>query len=124
MVPERIAGSARDLVVGDDEVSHILIFGVRLKVILLDVGSRESRGWEHREKPVDRGLNEMNAGRLERLEEAGREANRDDVLVPRLEPPTGSEAHRSRVGERFAVEIGEKRLAHLLVADQVGRIDI
>src|SRR6476469_8660243 len=101
MVPERIAGPAGDLVVRDDEVTHVLILGARLQIVLVDVRCGETGRGKHGEQPVDTGLDQVDARRLERLQEPGGKADRDDVLVPRLEPATRGEANGPRIGKRL-----------------------
>src|SRR5689334_17201060 len=108
MIPERVSAAPRHLVMGDDEVTHVLIFGARLEIIFVHVRRRETCGRKHRQKPVYAGLNQVDAGRLKRLEEARREADGDDVLVPRLEPASGPEPHRPGIGRGLAVEVREQ----------------
>ena len=108
MIPERLAAAPGDLIVSNDEVAYVFIFGARLEVVLVDVGRRNSVRRKHRQQPVDRRLDEVNAGRLERLEKARRQANRDDVLLPGFQPPTGPEPDGPRIGQRLSVEVGEK----------------
>ena len=105
MVPERIAGAPSDLVVRDDEVAHVLEFEPRLPIIFVDVGRGETGRREQRQQLVDAGLDQMDAGRFQRLEEAGRRPDRNDVLLPRLQAPARPEADRPRIGQRFTVEV-------------------
>ena len=56
-------------------------------------------------------LDEVDAGRFERLEEAAGEAQRDEFLFQACLRVPGGEAQRPRLGERLAVEVGQQRRA-------------
>src|SRR5207248_5836861 len=67
---------------------------------------------------------EMDTRRLERLEKAGGEAKRNDVLDPRLSAVTGRESKRPRIRQRRPVEIRQQRRSGLVVGDMGARVDI
>ena len=64
MIPEGIAGAPRDLVVCDDEVADIFKFEARLAVVFVDVRLRKTDRREHRQQPVNAGLDQVDAGRI------------------------------------------------------------
>ena len=108
----------------DDEVAHALPFEVGLAVEFVD---RRLVGRAVGEQPhePDRGrLDEMDAGRFQRLEEAGGKAERDAIPVPHLAPLAGREAEPVGVGELLAVEVGEQQLLGGIVVDMLARIDV
>src|SRR5258708_10505448 len=88
MVPERLTAPARHLVMGDDEVAHVLIFEARLAIIFIDVSLVETRRRKHREQAVNAGLDQMNAGRFERLAQTRRKTQSATLLFPHLWSPT------------------------------------
>ena len=51
---------------------------------------------EQGQQPGDRGLDQVNARGLQRLEETARQAESDAIAVPLFEPPAGPEADRPR----------------------------
>ena len=76
------------------------------------------------QQPVHRRLDQMDAGRFQRLDEARRQADRDDVADPGLAPPAGREPKRPRLGHRLAVEVGEQGRSRLVLADVARAIDV
>ena len=95
----------------------------RLAVEFVD---RRLVGRAVREQPhePDRGrLDEVDAGRFERLEEAGGKAERDAIAVPHLAPLAAGEAKPVGIGELLAVEVGEQQLLGGIVVDMLARID-
>src|SRR5690606_10662842 len=66
----------------------------------------------------------MDAGRLERLHETARQAERHAVLVPELLAVSGRETKESRLGERLAVQIREQRRGGLVVADELAAVHV
>ena len=72
----------------------------------------------------DRGrLDQVDAGRFQRLEEAGGKTERDAVAVPHLAPLAARETEPVGVRELLAVEVGEQQLLGRLVVDMLARID-
>ena len=86
---------------------------------------RESGRREQREQPVDAGLDQVDAGRFQRLEETRRQTDRDDVLLPGLRAavPARSEPGAGRPAASPS-RLASKVCGSFVVADQVGRIDV
>ena len=76
------------------------------------------------EQRRDRDLDQVDAGRFERLEESAREADGDAVAIPRLAAPAGREPQRPRIGQRLAVEPRQQLRGGLVVADEVAAVDV
>src|SRR5215213_7601156 len=66
----------------------------------------------------------MDAGRFKRFHEAGRKADRDRIMRPDVVALTGDEAERTRLVCGFAVQIGQKDVSRLVVADKAAAIDM
>jgi len=66
----------------------------------------------------------VNAGGLKRLQESGRKPQRQTVLVEDLRATPGGEFQETRLGERLAAEIVQKRRRGFVVADIFAAIDI
>src|SRR5205085_9456764 len=108
----------------DEEVADIDIFSCRLGIVavnldLIDV-SRRKQG----EQAGNTGLDEMDAGRFERLEKAARKAQRDDILHPSLFAVPGCEAKLLRFSERRAIEIAKQGRRRLILATTLGGCSI
>src|SRR5688572_16102139 len=57
----------------------------------------------------------MDACGFERLNEAARETDRDDVFVPGFQTSSGLETDQPRLEERLAFEVREQRLARFVL---------
>ena len=55
---------------------------LHLPVVFVALDRVEALVGEQREQPRDAGLDQVDAGRFQRLDEAARQAERDDVAVP------------------------------------------
>ena len=108
----------------DDEVADVLEQVLHLLVIFVALDRVEALVREERDQLGDAALDEMDAGRFERLDEAARQAHRDDVAVPGLLAAAGGEGEAARVRERLALEIVEQHPLRLVVADMRARIDV
>src|SRR5579863_3608313 len=103
----------------DQEVADALELELSLRVVGLLQNWIEIAARKEVHQPEDPRLGEEYGGRLERLEEAAGEPDRDDVLIPELLALAGREADRlARIGERLAIEPLEERGARLVVADE------
>src|SRR5207244_400466 len=76
------------------------------------------------DQPDRAALNQLNAGRFERLHESGGEPDRDAVLVPYLLSTAGVEAQQAGFGERLAVEARQQRFTSFIVTGDGARIDM
>src|SRR3546814_6061561 len=70
----------------------------------------------------DRHLDEIDAGRFQRFEEAARQPHRDAIMRPGLLALARLETQHARFGHRFAVEIGEQGCRRLVVRNIGARI--
>ncbi len=61
----------------DHEIADVLELVLRLRVIFVHFGGLEAAPGEQIERLGDAGLDQVDAGRLERLQEAARESERD-----------------------------------------------
>ena len=66
----------------DDEVADVLEHVLHLAVIFVALERVEAPVREQREQLGDAALDEVDAGRFERLDEPARQAQRNDVRVP------------------------------------------
>ena len=97
LLPQGSVGAAVQVVVHDDEVADAVEFGDHLAIIFLRIGGIEVAVGEQGRK-LDRGrLNEVDAGRFQRLQEAARQADGDAVPRPESLAPAGGEADRARL---------------------------
>src|SRR5262249_24406695 len=116
--------ASRRLVVQDDEVTHLVELVDLQTVVFLGVGRIERAIREDRSELRDTALDEMNARRLERLQEYPCEAERDQVLVTELATSARRKAQKARLGLRSAVEIREQCGCGLVVTDVAAAVDI
>ena len=82
------------MVVQDDEVAHVFHFGAADVVVEID----QRRGDAVERKQLDQAYHgadgEVDAGRLQRLDEAAGQAQRYHVLAPGLQPSAGTERYQ------------------------------
>src|SRR3546814_20337658 len=76
------------------------------------------------QQPGDAVLDQVDAGRFDRFEEARGESQRDDIAAPRPLPHPGPEAQRPRLGERPALDVGEQNRRRLVLAEEVAAKDM
>ncbi len=107
------------MIVQDEEIADALELECRLRVVSIAEHGIEIAARKQLHKPNDPRLNQEYRGRLERLEEAAGEADRDarscSTSLRRL--PVVKRSGRG-VGERLAVEIREQRRRGLVVAEE------
>src|SRR5688572_26737089 len=80
--------------------------------------------WKQLEQMGNRTLDQVNAGRLERLQKAARQPDRHAVSSPDLLAPSGRETQDSRIRERFAFEALHERLRGGVIADERTRVHV
>src|SRR5438105_8145673 len=124
VAPQLAVGAARQTIMKDDEVANLLIFANAHPVIFFLQDRIEVPAREHLDEPGNAGLNEHDARRFQRLEKAGREPQRDDVLVPELAAVTAGELEQAGIRKRLAVEVGEQSGSRVVIADEAARIDV
>ncbi|PAV70131.1 hypothetical protein WR25_17275 [Diploscapter pachys] len=123
-IPEWRVGPPGLGIMQDDEVADVLVQIVQLAVEFVAFGRVEARVGEHRDDPLNARLDQMDAGRFERFDEAARQPQRDDVAVPALPPPSRGEAQAAGIAQRLALEAGEKIELRRLVGQEFAAIDI
>jgi hypothetical protein len=110
------------VVVEDQEVAHPVVLHVDKAVEFLPVARIDGAAErEQLDQVGDRHLREVDRGRFERFEEAAGEADRDDILAPRVLAAPGAEAQQARVGEPFALDVGNQRGAGLILGNERAR---
>jgi hypothetical protein len=100
MLPHRFRPAGRTVIVQNQEVAYRLDVRGENTVELFDGFGVTVTGRKERQKFGNATLDQMNAGRFQRLEEAARQADGDHVLVPGLAPPSGEKADQPRFGQR------------------------
>ena len=93
----------------DDEVAHPLPLEIRLAVELVDRRLIGRGVGKQPHEPDRRRLDEVDAGRFQRLEESRGKAQRDAIAVPHLLALAAGEAKAVGVGELLAIEIREEQ---------------
>ena len=111
------------VVVEHDEVADALHLKGELAVVFVAVLLALHFARQKLEDARDRGLDEMDTGRFERLEEPAGKPHRDHVAAPRFGAAAGGEADGARVGERRRIEVGEQALCRLVVRRKGAAID-
>src|SRR6185312_12513846 len=116
VAPELPVTTAR-VVMQDDEVTDRLIAAPHQPVVFIRKLRFETAVREELDEPADAGLDEMDAGGFERLEETAREPKGHAVSLPTLAPAAGSEFDQPGGAQRLPIEIVEKRRGSLLLTD-------
>src|SRR5690606_25247266 len=93
-------------------------------IVWLDLDRGDVAIGEERHEVGEAALDQVDAGRLERLEESGRQPERETVLVPKLLAASCDEFDDARLGAWGAIQIREQGRNRLIVADVLARIDI
>ena len=121
--PERLVALV-EVVVQDDEVADVLHLLAADLVVAVDQRRGDAIGREQGQQARHRTEGQVDAGRLQRFEEAARQADGDDVAVPALAAATGQEADQARVGDGRAVHAGDQRGARGIVVLIAAGVDI
>jgi hypothetical protein len=91
-VPERLAHALVGVVVEDDEVADELVFrgrgAIELPAALFAIAAVRKM----QDQPLDGNLDQVDRGRLQRLQKPARQAHADHVAVPQQLAPPGGEA--------------------------------
>ena len=91
----------------NNEVTNFLELNLRLAIELVNLGLSDAVMREMLNEASHARLNQVNACRFERLEEAARQAKRDNVFIPLLFSTTGFEGDISGLCQRFAFNMIE-----------------
>ena len=106
-----------------DEVAHALPLEIALAVEFVDRRLVGRAIGKQPNEPDRSGLDKVDAGRFQRLEEVRRQAERDAIAVPHLSPLAAREAKPVGLGQLLAVEVGEKQRLGAIVVDMLAGID-
>src|SRR5262245_46819258 len=124
VLPERRIVPLRGVVVQHQEIAHALELEVHEAVEFVRVRRFERAIGKQLEQIRDRHVDEMNAGRLERLEKPARKPNGDAVAIPRALPAPRGELENARLGKQLTFDIAPESRCCLVVADELAAVDI
>ena len=116
LAPEVGVRAVRHMVVQDDEIAHVFHLEAHLAVELVDVRLADAGVGEHLQQAHHAALDQVDAGGLQRLDEAGGKPHRHAVLVPMAVPLAGDEAQHPRFGEQLALDVAEQAAPGFVVA--------
>src|SRR5690606_2409392 len=102
--PELAVFSLVHVVVQDAEVANLLDLSTRFLVIAIDERLRDATEWEEANEPARARDDEMDAGGFQRLDEAARQAECDDILVPDLASAAGCEFDDPRLVQCLPID--------------------
>ena len=91
----------------NNEVSDVFRFGAHFRVVLPYRALFDAEIREHKQQPHNAILNKMDAGGLQRLNEATRQAYGYAVFIPVLLSLTRCEANRAWIDQRFLGDVAE-----------------
>jgi hypothetical protein len=111
------------LVVKDDEIPYVLDVIPGLAIELIDIGLSDPAGRKQAHQPNDSPLNQVDAGRLQRFDEAAGQTQGDAILVPVLPSLARSELDHARLGQRFTFDVFRKILLGVFVSQVPATID-
>src|SRR5690348_8453786 len=108
----------------NEEVTQPLVLVAREAVVLRRQHRIETAVREEIDEPRGRVLDELNPGRLERLEEARGEPHRDTVAAPGLAAHPGGELEQPRLAQGSSLEAAEELCPGFVVRHQPAAIDV
>ena len=100
----------------DDEVADAFELQDHLAIVFVAVGGLDVAGREERDEAGDAGLDEVDGGGFQGFQEAGCQAQRDDIAVPELFAAAGDKADDARIGEGVAFQIFQEDLGGAVLA--------
>src|SRR5690606_8046828 len=107
LLPQRLVALV-EVVVQHDEITHVLqLLAVDL-VVAVHRRLADALEREELHQAGDRAQGQVDAGGLQRLDEAARQAEGDHILVPGLEPAPGAERDDPRVTQRLGRVLGKQ----------------
>ena len=124
VAPERGIVAFGGLVMQDDEITDRLVLVCHGAVILFGQQRIEGLARPKIEQFHQARLNQVNAGRFERLQEPAGEADGHDITVPAQFAATGGEAQELRIGQGLAVEVGQQRFRRFLFRCEIRAEDM
>ena len=90
---------------------------VGLPVVFVDVRLADAVPRKHLHEPHDAALDQVDAGRFQRLDEAARKADGNAVAVPGLAALARPELDDARLGEHLAFDVGQQALFGRVVGE-------
>jgi len=112
------------LVVQHQKIAHAFVFVAGLAVELIAQRHVAMPIRKHDQQTIDAGLDQMDCGRFQRLDEAAGQPERDAIAMPDLVADAAGEAQCAWLGQRLAIEVGEQQRAGLVFAHEVAAIDM
>src|SRR5688572_29866801 len=103
------------MIVQHYEIADVLDLRAHLLVELVDVGLLDRGAREHLHQPDHAALDQVDAGRLQRLDEAAGQTDRDAILLPVLATLARAEFDHTRLGQHLAFDVRQQSLLRLLV---------
>lgn len=122
--PQRRIIALGQFVMQDQEVVDALIFRDDDPVLFLRHQRIEIAIREQGEQFGNTSLHEMNICRFQRLHETTGKADRHDIAVPELRPPSGDTAQEAWIGQSLSIQIGHQGRACFNVGDMCAGIDV
>ena len=123
VIPVRAVIPASLLVMQDDEIAHFFPLELALGIEALGMACElAAEGKKPHQANQGRG-DQVNAGRLERLQETGRETQRDTVPVPGLLPAPGAEFELPRFSDRRTCQVLQQERTRLVVGTETAAVD-
>ena len=120
IAPELRVVALGGLVMQDDEIAHVIEQLAHAAVVLVALQRADRLAGKQREQPRDAVLDQVDAGRFERLHEARRKPDGDDIVDPALFAAARWRSASARFGQRLAVEIGQQDRLRLVLLHEVG----
>ena len=122
VTPERCVLPVRQFVMQNDEVPDVLDLELAVLVVLIDIRLLDSFVREQLHQPNHALLNQVDAGGLQRFDEAAGQTQRDDVPVPVLQAPAGYEFQQARFPQVSPDDVLQQMIpglvfAHVLAAE-------
>ena len=124
LAPERAVAAIGDFIVEDQEVADLFHVGELLIVEFGHVALADpAASWQHPDQPQHGALNQVDAGRFERLHEPARKPHRHTVAMPL--PPThaGGVADEIGLGQCFAFNRSQQPVERGLLIEIAAAID-
>ena len=122
--PEGRVIALAGFVMQDQKVADQAVLEFGLAVVFVAIGVAPVGTGKKVQQPRDRGLNQVDAGRFQRLQKPTGQAHRHHVLVPGFLAPAGGEFQQPRLGQRRAVQARHQHaggfvLAHVAAAEDM-----
>ena len=108
----------------DQEIADLVEFVAAAAVVFLALRRAVAVLREQADQPVHVALDEMDAGRFERLEKAARQTDRRAIVRPESFAPAGGEPDGARIGEGLRFEAAHQHVGSFVVRHEIAAIDM